>query len=435
MAEAIARPAANPMKRVLGIRDFLLLWIGQATSMLGDMFQNIAGAWLVLKLTGDPLALGVVLAVGGIPRAIFTIIGGAVTDRISPRKLMIGADIIRLTLMVLMAVQVFTDTLLPWMIYLYSFIGGVVSGLFGPASMSMAPRLVPSDDLQAGNSIMQGSTQLIGFVGPALAGTLIAAFPAKNVGVGLAITINALSFVVSVVTLWLIQSVNEVRPTSLAGTKSNVASSIREGFGYVLKDPALRSMFILIAVANLAFGGPVVVGIPYLANTRFPEGAAAFGFITAGYAGGNLLGILLSGALPKMAQKTMKVFMIAMFASFTVGIAAMAWVNSTWLAMTILFVLGVLNGQLAILLITGLQRNTPKEMLGRMMSILLLGNLAFAPLAQALAGVILRWNVPGLFLISGGLLGACALYLAIPKIGRLLSAGLVADQPGAVKPS
>ena len=221
------------------------------------------------------------------------------------------------------------------------------------------------------------------------------------------------------------------------GAKSNVAGSIREGFGYVLRDPALRSMFILIAVANLAFGGPVVVGIPYLANTRFPEGAAAFGLITAGYAGGNLLGILLSGALPKMAQKTMKVFMLAMFASFTVGIAAMAWVNSTWLAMTILFVLGVLNGQLAILLITGLQRNTPKEMLGRMMSMLLLGNLAFAPLAQALAGVVLRWNVPALFLISGGLLGACVLYLAHSKnwqtAQRQFGCGPTADSKNFIK--
>jgi MFS family permease len=114
MAEAtqtIAQPTVSPMKRALGIHDFLLLWIGQATSMLGDQFQNIAGAWLVLKLTGDPLALGAVLAVGGIPRAIFTIIGGAVTDRISPRKIMLSTDLIRLGLMTLMAVQVFTGTL------------------------------------------------------------------------------------------------------------------------------------------------------------------------------------------------------------------------------------------------------------------------------------------------------------------------------------
>jgi MFS family permease len=434
-AQAISRPDNSPMKRALGARDFLLLWIGQATSMLGDQFQNIAGAWLVLKLTGDPLALGVVLAVGGIPRAIFTIIGGAITDRMAPRKLMLGADAVRLGLMTLMAIQVFTGTLQPWMIYLYSLIGGIVSGLFGPASMSMAPRLLPSGDLQAGNSLMQGSTQLIGFVGPALAGALIVAFPSGNIGVGLAITVNALTFAVSVITLWMMNGGSDVAVTSRAGKPTNVARSIQDGFSYVLRDPALRSMFVLIAVANLAFGGPLVVGIPYLANIRFPEGAAAFGLITAGYAGGNLLGIVLSGILPKITQKAMRAFMLVMFFTFTLGIGAMAWVNSTWLAMGILFALGALNGQLAILVITGLQRNTPKEMLGRMMSMLLLGNLAFTPLSQAFAGAILRWSVPGLFLICAGMLGACAVYLAVPRVGKLLSAGLTVEHPAATVPT
>ena len=83
MSETIALPInqQNPMRRVLSIRDFFLLWIGQCTSLLGDQFNSIAGAWLVLKITGDPLALGAVMALGGIPRAIFTVIGGAVTDR------------------------------------------------------------------------------------------------------------------------------------------------------------------------------------------------------------------------------------------------------------------------------------------------------------------------------------------------------------------
>src|SRR5512133_1805092 len=153
MEQAISQPTSNPMKRVLGIRDFFLLWMGQSTSLLGDQFNGIAGAWLVLKLTDDPLALGAVLAVGGIASAIFTMIGGAITDRISPRKVMLISDSIRLMLSALLAIQVFTGTLEVWMVYVYSLIGGIVSGVFAPASMSIAPRLVPAEDLQAGNSI------------------------------------------------------------------------------------------------------------------------------------------------------------------------------------------------------------------------------------------------------------------------------------------
>ena len=132
MENTIAQPAANPMKRVLAIRDFFLLWVGQTTSLLGDQFHTIAGAWLVLKLTGDPLALGTVLALGGIASAISTVIGGAITDRISPRKVMLTSDTIRLVISAMLATQVFTGTLQVWMIYVYSLIEGIVAGVFVP---------------------------------------------------------------------------------------------------------------------------------------------------------------------------------------------------------------------------------------------------------------------------------------------------------------
>ncbi len=108
--------------------------------------------------------------------------------------------------------------------------------------------------------------------------------------------------------------------------------SIREGIVFMFKDPALRAMFILIAVANFAFGGPIIVGVPYLANTRFPEGAAAYGLIISGYAGGNLLGIILCGVLPKLSHRLFKVLSVVMFTFFGVGLGAMAWINITAVA-------------------------------------------------------------------------------------------------------
>lgn len=421
MTETIIQPVAkSPMKRVFAIRDFLLLWIGQSTSLLGDQFHFIALSWLVLKMTGDPLALGAVLAVGGIPRAIFTLIGGAITDRISPRRVMLISDAVRLFISALLAMQVLTGTLQVWMIYVYSLVSGVVSGAFAPASMSITPRLVPSDDLQAGNSLMQGSMQLISFVGPAAAGAMIAVFPNVKVGVALAMAFDAFTFIVSVVTLWMMKVGGEVIAAQKTGSVS-MFGSIRDGIAFMFKDPALRAMFILIAVANFAFGGPVIVGVPYLANTRFVEGAAAFGLIMSGYAGGNFLGILLSGALPKLSQKLMKVFMVVMFVGFGVGLGALAWINITAVAAVDMFILGVLNGYLSILLITGLQRSTPKEMLGRLMSMVLLANLGLVPLSQAISGAMLRFDIPVLFLVAGGMLLACAVYLSMPGIGSLLS--------------
>jgi MFS family permease len=207
--------------------------------------------------------------------------------------------------------------------------------------------------------------------------------------------------------------------------------SIREGIGYMLKDPVLRLMFIIIAVANLSFGGPVLIGIPFLANTRFPEGAAAYGVIVSGYAGGNLLGIILSGLLPRFSKKTLSAFLVAMMALFGLGLAAIGWISITWLAAVDLFVLGILNGYLGIMLITGLQRSTPKEMLGRLMSMVLLATMSVMPLSQAVAGAVLRWNVIALFVGAGALLLALAVYLALPSVGSRLSEQLVGTSKGA----
>ena len=425
METTLTQPNSNPLREVLGIRDFMLLWIGQATSMLGDQFHAIAGAWLVLKLTGDPLALGTVMALAGIPRAIFTLLGGAITDRFSPRRVMLITDSLRLLISALLATQIFTNTLELWMIYVYTLAGGIVGGFFGPASMSIVPRILPEKNLQAGNSLTQGGSQLIGFLGPALAGIVIATFADEKMGVGVMIALDALTFVISLITLWLMRTGGEIPASASQADFRAVFVSVREGIGYMFKDPALRLMFIIIAIANLSFGGPVVVGIPYLADTRFPEGAAAYGIIISGYAGGNLLGILLSGGLPKPGKKALQILLVALFAIFGVGVGALGWITATWLAAADMLVMGLLNGYISILLITGLQRNTPKEMLGRLMSLILFANMALMPISQALAGGLLRWNEAILFVGAAALLAGLAVYLVMPQANKDLSEQLL----------
>jgi MFS family permease len=341
---------------------------------------------------------------------------------------MLATDIVRLFLSALLAAQVFTGTLEVWMLYIYALVSGVMGGLFGPASMSIVPRILPEENLQAGNSVTQGSAQLIGFLGPALAGIMIAAFPNETAGVGLAIAFDALTFVVSIVTLWMMKTGGEaIVSTRSAGTTS-MWQSIRDGFGYLLKDPVLRLMFIIIAIANFAFGGPVIVGVPYLANIRYPEGAAAYGIIIAGFAGGNLLGIILSGMLPRFSNKILQAVMVVMFTAFGIGLAALAWISVTWVATLDLFILGVMNGFISILLITGLQRDTPKEMLGRMMSMVLLANFIMIPISQAITGAILRWNVAAVFVIAGGMLLALTVYMVVTPAASMLSARLAGEE-------
>ncbi len=210
--------AGNPLLNALRVRDFALLWLGQGTSSLGDQFVMIALPWLVLQLTGDPLALGFTLALEGIPRALFMLVGGAITDRFSSRTVMLVSDAIRLLITALLAVAAFVGLTQMWMLYGMAAIFGLVSGFFTPAANSIVPALVEKEDLQAANSISMGTVQLTSFLGPMLAGGLIAlcsgpASAHRQTGLALAFAVDAASFVASLVTLWLIAA----RPPVAAG--------------------------------------------------------------------------------------------------------------------------------------------------------------------------------------------------------------------------
>src|SRR3954447_8489850 len=95
----------------LSVRNFRLLWIGEGISLLGDQFYMIALPWLVLQLTGSALALGTVMALAGIPRALFMLIGGAFVDRFSPRSVMMMSNLARMVLVALLSVLVLTNAI------------------------------------------------------------------------------------------------------------------------------------------------------------------------------------------------------------------------------------------------------------------------------------------------------------------------------------
>ena len=391
----------NPMARVLSQPDFRLLFSGAATSLLGDQFALIATPWLVLQLTGDPLTLGVVLALEGIPRAAFMLIGGAITDRLSPRAIMISADVVRFILTTLMAFVVFTGLVQVWMLYVFGLGFGLVAGFAIPAENSIVPMLVKEEDLQAGNSLMMGITQLVGFIGPSVAGILIGGYSKSDLGIGLAFTVDSISFAVSAVCLWLIRSLKQGDPTQNAPEKENIWASILTGMKYVWTDAGMRLMFLIIAAVNMLLVGPLLVGIPVLADQRLPEGAVAFGLLMSAYAGGNLFGYLAAGSLPRPTGVILRLIVLLLLGGFGLVIGALAFIPSTWVDFALMLLLGLGNGYIAIILFTWMQVRTPKVMLGRVMSILVFASTGLVPVSQAASGVISKWDLNLLFIAAG----------------------------------
>jgi MFS family permease len=420
----------NPMANVFSLRDFRLLFSGAATSILGDQFALIATPWLVLKLTGDPLALGIVLALEGIPRAIFILLGGAITDRFSPRLIMLTSDIIRFVLTALMTMVVFTGTVQMWMLYAFGLGFGLVAGFAIPAGNSIVPMLVKEQDLQAGNSALMGVSQLVGFIGPTIAGILIGKFSQSPLGIGLAFGIDAVSFAVSAICLWAMHGGGTLQPAAAGSAeKESVWASILAGMKHLWEDKAMRLMFLVVTAVNFLFVGPLLVGIPVLADQRLPEGAVAFGLLVSAYAGGNLVGYLLAGSLPRPTGKTMQVFLITLLAAFGLALGSFGFIRSTWLDFVLMLLLGLGNGYIAIILFTWIQLRTPKAMLGRMMSILMLSNTGLVPISQAISGAVSKWSLTMLFVGAGALVLLVTLWTIPQPELKTFSDSMVAEKP------
>src|SRR5579859_4710694 len=200
-------PYMQDQKRpsVFANRDFKLLFVGSTISALGDQFTLVALPWLVLKLTGSPAALGLVLAAMALPRAIFMLIGGAVVDRMSPRRVLLGARAANALLVTLLAALVLTGAIHMTAVYAIALGIGLSTAFAYPASSSILPQLMDPTQLPSANALMMGMRQLTVFVGPLLAGLVIgtgahdnhAYGPADARGLGLAFSIDALSFIAS----------------------------------------------------------------------------------------------------------------------------------------------------------------------------------------------------------------------------------------------
>jgi len=424
----LARETSRPSVRdVLRLRNFKLLWLGEAVSLIGDQFYLIALPWLVLQMTGDALAVGAVLALAGIPRAIFMLVGGALTDRFSPRIIMLVSNLLRLGLISLLAVLIIGGAIQLWMLYIFALLFGLADAFFYPAQSSIIPQIVAEKDLQTGNAIVQGTAQLSLFLGPVMAGGMIALFAGRTTetaslrGIGLAMAVDAATFLVSAVTLWFIKlprpSTNEK-----ANPAESVLSAIKQGLVYVWRDETLRIFFLVVAAISTLLSGVFAVGIPVLVNARFTEGAVALGLIMSAFGAGSLLGTGLAGLLPKPPQGHLGTILLLGTAVMGLALISFAFVHSLPLAILTSLVNGIADGYVVIMFITWLQLRTPEAMLGRMMSLLMFASVGLAPVTTAVTGALLDLNLTGVFLGAGILLlGIVLLALSNPTV-RAMSA-------------
>jgi MFS family permease len=370
-------------------RDYRYLWIGNTISGCGDQFFFVALPWLILQLTGSGAVLGGIMMVEAIPRAALMLIGGAVTDRISPRKIMILTAATRTLLVATLAAFIWTHHVEIWQIYVLSFCFGVADAFAAPAAQTLLPSLVAPAQLPAANAMSQGTQQLAMLLIPAPAGIIVAAF-----GVATAFSLDAVSFLFIIGALLMLRDPPRIEPTT---ARSNLIQSIAEGLRYVKNDIALRSFLLVASVLNFCITGPLSVGVAFLAKSTFGS-PVAYGLLMSAVAGGALAGLLLAGM-----RKQRKRGRLLLVVSVIIGIctASIGLLSRLWSLLPILFVMSASAGFLNVHLLAWFQQRTDRAMLGRVMSVLMFASLGLMPLSLAAAGVAVQWSLSGMFAGAG----------------------------------
>ncbi|HWI64832.1 MAG TPA: MFS transporter, partial [Symbiobacteriaceae bacterium] len=386
--------------RVLGLlaplseKTFLLFWLAQSFGYLGIQVYLVNQSWLVLDISSS-LALGTLYTLAAVPRGLLLPVGGILTDMWRPRTILIWSNIAFAAVTALLSALVLTGRVAVWHLVPMALVYGMASALVMPASYAILPELVTSDWLSASNALLQVANQLTAFVGPGLAGALIA-FSGIGPTYGMVCVVfllNALLFV------WLKRSLSD-------GSRQAQERSAQAGMGEALAlMKQQRLLIILLGVTvfvNFGIVGPLQIGLPSLARGPLSAGSEGLGLMLSVFGLGSLVGALGAGALGKWQFPAW----MPLSAGAALGLVWMVVGRSADLtaAMIALAVAGLCTGLLNVQFVTLVQRLTPQPLLGRMMSFQFTGSMVFQPISYLLTGWTIDLIGPAPIFYAGGLM-------------------------------
>jgi MFS family permease len=355
-------------------RPFRLLFTAHAISVLGDMLVPVALAFAVLDLTGSASDLGFVLSARLVPMVVFMLAGGVWADRVPRQRLMIGSHVVRLVVQSVLGALLVTGAARIWELVALQIVHGVATAFYRPASSGLVPQTISPGRLQQANALMWGALGAAGFVGPALAGVLLAVTSA-----GWAILLDAATFAVGALLLSRLR-LPALPPVERQRFLYELGQGWREVASrrWVWASIVSFAVFQLVVLASLSVLGPVVA-------KRSLGGSSAWALIAAGFGVGSLLGNFT--ALHLRPRRPLLTAYLLLFASapslFLLGFA----VPAPFIAATEL-VAGSTIGISGVLWETTLQQQIPREAYGRVSSYDWMGSTVLRPLGLVVVGPI-----------------------------------------------
>ena len=397
--------------RALRHRDLRLFFTGQAVSLVGTWMQQVAMAWLVYRLTGSALLLGVISFASQFPSFLMAPVAGALADRWSRYRMVVGAQLLAMTQATVLAVLVLTGVVAVWHLVVLAVVIGLVNGVDVPARQSLMIRLIDDpDDLPnaiALNSSMFNAARL---VGPALGGLLIGLL-----GEGPVFVVNAVSFFGVLGALWMLRLPHEpTEPTS------SVLGSVAEGLDYALRAASIRDLLVVLSLISL-IGIPYVVLFPVFARDVLGGDARTLGLLTSCAGLGSLIGALALAS--RSTVLGLGRIIARSSALFGASLIAFSLSRNVVLSCVLLVATGLSMILVTASINTVLQTIVREEMRGRVMSLYTMAFVGTTPVGGLVGGwVASRLGAPVAVALGGAGCLAVAAWMArrLPELRRLI---------------
>ncbi|QRO03046.1 MFS transporter [Archangium violaceum] len=396
------------MLRALGHRNYRLFFVGQSVSLVGTWLTRVATSWLVYRLSGSALLLGVVGFCGQIPAFVLSPVAGVLVDRWNRHRLLVVTQVLSMLQSFALAVLALTGVIAVWHVAVLSMVQGLINSFDVPGRQAFVVEMI-EDRADLPNAIALNSSMFNAarLLGPSVAGGLIA-----WVGEGGCFLIDGFSYLAVIASLVAMRITWKERE----GANGRIVEELKEGFVYAFHFPPIRAMLALLAVVSL-MGMPYTVLMPVMASNVLKGGPSTLGFLMAASGMGALVG---AGYLA--SRRSVRGFgrVIVLTASlFGAGLIAFGVSRSVVLSLVTMVVTGA-----GMMVTTGacntlLQTIVEERMRGRVMSFYAMAFMGTAPFGSLLAGTLAdRFGAPATIVVGGVvcLLAAAWFHVKLPAL-------------------
>ena len=411
--------------RALKHRNYQYFTSGQIISLCGSWMQTVAESWLVYRLTGSAVLLGLVGFSSQIPVLLISPFGGAIADRFNRRKILMLTQSSAMILAFVYAILTLTNRITIPEIFVIAILLGIVNAFDIPARQSFISELVGREDLI--NAIALNSSMFNGarIVGPAIAGILVAA-----VGEGWCFFINSISYLAVLTGLYLITVENKPHPKD-----STIFQGMAEGFRYVWNTKPIVTLMGLLGLISL-MGMPYAVLMPIFADQILKGGPSGLGLLMGASGCGALLGALTLAS--RNGLKGLGKWVAFASSGFGIGIILFSFSRSFWLSAAILIPVGFAMMIQMASSNTLVQSLVPDNLRGRVMSVYSMMFMGMAPFGALLAGTLAgQIGAPATVAIGGivCIIGSILFALKLPNFRIEARRVIVALQVNAGEPA